>query len=88
MTSREQSMADHPAGKALISPEVLQEQLDDQACALGSSNWHHVNEWHHDMSTRKWSRVVDALTPFLMVLFLFGLVFGSSMAADLGWWLA
>lgn len=39
MNARERAIAAHPAGKALISAEVAQARMDDEACTLGSTNW-------------------------------------------------
>ena len=38
MDARAEAMMRHPAGKGLVSREV-QERQDQQACALGSTNW-------------------------------------------------
>lgn len=86
MNARTRAMMAHPAGKALMSEDVAQARMDDEACRVGSLNWR-INEKHHELSTgprRRWLEVaLPALTTVSVVgvLILDVFVIGGSVIA-------
>lgn len=76
VSAREAAMAAHPAGKGLMSDEVRQALMDDEACEVASSN-----------APRRAPRWADVVAPALIVTSLFGATFWVCVIADIGRWI-